>query len=327
METKILGVEGIELGAKLLAQGEVVAFPTETVYGLGGDAFNEAAIKKIYEAKGRPSDNPLIVHISDISQVELVARVIPDEFYALAKRFMPGPLTIILPKKDCVPFAVTGGLDTVAVRMPSHPIARELIAKSGTLIAAPSANSSMHISPTKAEHVFEDLNGKIPLIIDGGECEVGIESTVLSLATEIPTILRPGIVTEGDLTTVIDAVTLFRGKVEKAQAPGMKYKHYAPKCVAILASCPEKAVELYKKKSNEGFHAVILALNVNLEKYSGLNIILLGDSGKSTANRIYSALHEAESHYDFIIVDKLPSGGVFDSVMNRIIKATAGIEE
>lgn len=326
MDTKILNEEGIELGAKLIREGQVVAFPTETVYGLGGDAFNKDAILKIYEAKGRPSDNPLIVHIAKIEDVERLAQNIPDEFYALAKKFMPGPLTVILPKKPCVPDAVTGGLNTVAIRMPSHPVARQLIECSETLIAAPSANTSSHISPTTAQHVFDDLNGKIPLIIDGGECEVGIESTVLSLTGEVPIILRPGIITDDMLLEVLSAVTIFRGKVKRAEAPGMKYKHYAPKCTAILASTPDKAVELYNKKVAEGKNVIILCVSENVEKYKGCKIIDLGESGKSVAKHIYGALRQAETEADYIIVDKLIGGGVYDSVMNRIIKATAGIE-
>ncbi len=327
MKTQVLGEEGIDLAAQLLASGEVVAFPTETVYGLGGDAFSDDAIKKIYEAKGRPSDNPLIVHIAQIDDVNKVALEVPDVFFCLAKKFMPGPLTVILKKKSCVPYSTTGGLDTVAVRFPSNPIANQIIKKSGTLIAAPSANSSMHISPTKAEHVFEDLNGKIPLIIDGGTCDVGIESTVITLATDIPTILRPGIITESDLLEVLDAVTVFKGKVERAEAPGMKYKHYAPKCDAVAASSPEKALELYRQKEKEGLRPVILALDKNLNAYASCNIIELGQTGQDVARAVYNALHEAEQNFGFIIVDKLPVGGVFDSVSNRLKKATAGREE
>jgi Sua5/YciO/YrdC/YwlC family protein len=327
MDTKVTGIEGIFEGAELIRRGEVVAFPTETVYGLGGDAFNPSAIRKIYEAKGRPSDNPLIVHIAENDDVLRVAEDIPDAFYALAKRFMPGPLTVVLKKKENVPKEVSGGLSTVAVRMPSHPVARTLIKDSGTLIAAPSANASTHVSPTTAQHVFDDLRGRIPLIIDGGKCEVGIESTVLTLVTEIPTILRPGIITEEDLLEVLDAVTMFKGKVAKAEAPGMKYKHYAPKCEAIVAATTESAIRVYKTKKSEGLSPVILSLEKNRSAYDGLNVISLGASGKSAANRIYAALHDAENGYGFIIIDKLPDGGVFDSVTNRVVKATAGHEE
>lgn len=326
MVTKILKIDGIDLGAKLIKQGEVVAFPTETVYGLGGDAFNENAISKIYKAKGRPSDNPLIVHISKIEDVEKLASNIPAEFFALAKRFMPGPLTVVLPKKKCVPDLVTGGLNTVAVRMPMHIIARQLIEKSQTLIAAPSANTSTHISPTTAQHVFDDLNGKIPLIIDGGECEVGIESTVLSLTDDVPTILRPGIITADMLLEVLSAVKIFKGEVKSAESPGMKYMHYAPKCDTIIASTSDKALEIYNKKTLDNKKACILCVNENVEKYKDCKYINLGKDAHSIAKNIYGALRQAESEADFIIVDKLNGGGVYDSVMNRLIKATAGKE-
>ena len=176
-----MGAEGISLAVQLIKDGEVVAFPTETVYGLGGDCFNEDAIKKIYTAKGRPSDNPLIVHISTLSDVYRVAKDVPDAYFRLAEKFLPGPLTVILPKADNVPLACTGGLNTVAVRYPAHELAREFIKATGTLIAAPSANVSTHVSPTTAKHVFDDLDGRIPLILDGGECEGGIESTIITL--------------------------------------------------------------------------------------------------------------------------------------------------
>lgn len=324
METKVMGCEGVALGAKLIKDGEVVAFPTETVYGLGGDAFSESAIKKIYEAKGRPSDNPLIVHISCLDDVYRVAHDIPDEYFKLAERFLPGPLTVILPKRDELPLACTGGLDTVAVRYPAHEMARELIRQSGTLIAAPSANTSTHISPTTAGHVYDDLKGKIPLILDGGECEGGIESTILSLTREVPTILRPGIITEDDLMTVLDAVELFHGKVVRAEAPGMKYKHYAPNCRAILASTPEKAIKLYDDTVAQGLRAEILSVSAHTGVYGNRKQIDLGGDGKAVARRIYNALHTAENEADLIIIDKLDEGGIYDSVMNRVMKAVAG---
>lgn len=316
--------EGLALGAKLIKEGEVVAFPTETVYGLGGDAFSESAVKKIYAAKGRPSDNPLIVHIADLDDVYRVAKDIPDEYFKLAEKFLPGPLTVILPKRDEVPYACTGGLDTVAVRFPSHEMARALIRQSGTLIAAPSANTSTHISPTTAKHVYDDLKGKIPLILDGGECEGGIESTILSLTRDVPTILRPGIITEADLASVLDAVELFHGKVVKAEAPGMKYKHYAPNCRAILASSPEKAVKLYDETTAQGLRAEILSVSAHTAIYGDRKQIDLGGDGKAVARHIYNALHTAENEADLIIIDKLEGGGIYDSVMNRVMKAVAG---
>ena len=315
-----MGAEGIDLAAKLIREGEVVAFPTETVYGLGGDCFNDDAVKKIYAAKGRPSDNPLIVHISTLSDVYRV----PDAYFRLAEKFLPGPLTVILPKADDLPLSCTGGLDTVAVRYPAHKMARDFIKATGTLIAAPSANVSTHVSPTTAKHVYDDLNGRIPLILDGGECEGGIESTIITLCREIPTILRPGIITERDLSTVLNEVELFKGKVEKAEAPGMKYKHYAPRCRAVLASTPEKAIELYDNAVKDGLSPEILALTEHIAIYGNRKLIDLGGDEYAVARHIYNALHVAENDADFIIIDNLTGGGVYDSVMNRVMKAVAG---
>lgn len=324
MKTQVMGAEGISLAVQLIKDGEVVAFPTETVYGLGGDCFNEDAIKKIYMAKGRPSDNPLIVHISTLSDVYRVAKDVPDAYFRLAEKFLPGPLTVILPKADNVPLACTGGLNTVAVRYPAHELAREFIKATGTLIAAPSANVSTHVSPTTAKHVFDDLDGRIPLILDGGECEGGIESTIITLCKDIPTILRPGIITERDLSSVLNEVELFKGKVEKAEAPGMKYKHYAPRCRAVLASTPDKAIELYDNAVKEGLSPEILALTEHIAVYGDRKLIDLGGDEYAVARRIYNALHVAESDADLIIIDNLTGGGVYDSVMNRVMKAVQG---
>ena len=319
-----MGAEGISLAVQLIKDGEVVAFPTETVYGLGGDCFNEDAIKKIYTAKGRPSDNPLIVHISTLSDVYRVAKDVPDAYFRLAEKFLPGPLTVILPKADNVPLACTGGLNTVAVRYPAHELAREFIKATGTLIAAPSANVSTHVSPTTAKHVFDDLDGRIPLILDGGECEGGIESTIITLCKDIPTILRPGIITERDLSGVLNEVELFKGKVQKAEAPGMKYKHYAPRCRAVLASTPDKAIELYDNAVKEGLSPEILALTEHIAVYGDRKLIDLGGDEYAVARRIYNALHVAETDADLIIIDNLTGGGVYDSVMNRVMKAVQG---
>lgn len=219
--------------AQCLRAGGLVAFPTETVYGLGADALNETAAKRIYAAKGRPSDNPLIVHIAEVQDLEVLGY--PNEkAYALAQAFWPGPLTIILPKKDIVPHGTTGGLDTVAIRMPSHPAALSLIRQSGVYVAAPSANTSGRPSPTKAEHVIEDMNGKIEYIIDGGPVGIGIESTIIDVSGDVPTILRPGFITKKMLEQIIGEV-IIDPALEKPmenchpKAPGMKYTHYAPK--------------------------------------------------------------------------------------------------
>lgn len=225
---------------ELLRNEEVVAMPTETVYGLAGNAFSPLAVRRIFEAKGRPTDNPLIVHISEFSEIYDLVKVVPETAEKLAEKFWPGPLTIILPKADKVPYCTTGNLETVAVRCPSHEIARKLIKLSGLPLAAPSANLSGKPSPTKASHVYEDLNGRIPYIIDGGDSQEGVESTVITLAGEKPRLLRPGNVTLKELISVLgevevdDAVLNPLKKNETAASPGMKYKHYSPDAKIIL---------------------------------------------------------------------------------------------
>lgn len=228
------GYEVYEKAAELLRDGQVVGMPTETVYGLAGNAYSPEAVKRIFEAKGRPQDNPLIVHISEFSEIYDLVKEVPETAKKLAEKFWPGPLTIILPKSEKVPLCVTGGLDTVAVRCPLHPVARKLIKSAGLPLAAPSANLSGKPSPTKAEHVFEDLNGRIPMIIDGSECEEGVESTVITLATDVPRLLRPGNVTLSQLKIVLGQVDVDEAVLnplkagEKVSSPGMKYKHYSP---------------------------------------------------------------------------------------------------
>ena len=232
----------------LIAKGELVAFPTETVYGLGGDALHPEAAKKIYEAKGRPSDNPLIIHIAEVSDLERVGKNVPEQAKKLAEAFWPGPLTMIVWKKENVPFATTGGLNTVAVRMPDHPVALELIRRSGKLIAAPSANTSGRPSPTEGSHVMGDLEGRIAMVLDGGPVGIGIESTIIDLTEQVPMILRPGYITPEMLSEVlgeeviIDPGIIAADDTTKPKAPGMKYKHYAPKADMIIVEGEDIAV-------------------------------------------------------------------------------------
>ena len=273
METKIIKIDQDNLDHKLMqeagdliAAGELVAFPTETVYGLGGDALDPEASKKIYSAKGRPSDNPLIVHISDFSDLERIAKTVPEDARKLSDAFWPGPLTMIVEKGDAVPYATTGGMDTVAVRMPNHPIALDLIRRSGCLIAAPSANTSGRPSPTEAAHVAEDLSGKIAMIIDGGPVGIGIESTIIDLTEDTPMVLRPGYITPQMLSKVlgkeviVDPGIIAADDTRKPKAPGMKYKHYAPKAdmdedsiahelYRILRDCDELDVDVIFSES------------------------------------------------------------------------------
>ena len=237
---------------ELLKSGALVAFPTETVYGLGANALDEKAAAKIYSAKGRPSDNPLIIHIAEMKSLELITEEIPKAAYLLAEKFWPGPLTMVMKKSKIVPYGTTGGLDTVAVRMPSHPIALEMIKHGGGYVAAPSANTSGRPSPTLASHVADDMDGIIPMILDGGAVGIGIESTIVDLTEEIPTILRPGFITKEMLEEVVGEVQMDKGLDADAKtppkAPGMKYRHYAPKAELVIV---EGAKDAVVKKINE----------------------------------------------------------------------------
>lgn len=314
--------DGLDRAVELIKKGELVVFPTETVYGLGADAFNEEAVKKIFVAKGRPQDNPLIVHISSIEQVEEIATEIPDAFYKIAEKFMPGPISVILKKSDKIPYVVTAGGETVAVRMPSNPYTRELIAKSAPL-AAPSANKSKHVSPTTAKHVYDDLNGEVELILDDGPCSVGIESTVFDLTTETPTILRPGAITAEMLGEIVGEV-LQNGKVIKiAKSPGMKYTHYAPRVETVVAENVDHAIAEYDESVRAGKNPVLVFRDVYRDKTGDRNIIDLGITADDYARNVYSALRKAENLYDEIIVEKLGDTGIEFSVMNRVLKAAS----
>lgn len=323
-DTKVGGYELIEEAAKLLNEGEIVAFPTETVYGLGGDATNIEAIEKIFAAKNRPSDNPFIVHVSSIEAVDKVA-YINEDAKRIFEAFAPGPITIVLPKKPCIPDAVTAGLSTVGIRIPSHPMAQELLRKCNCPIAAPSANTSKRVSPTKACYVYEDMIGKIPLILDGGTCDVGIESTVLSLASEIPTILRPGAITIDMLSKYLPEIKNHKGEVVVASAPGMKYIHYAPIVPSFMFHKLTTAFSLYKKYTNENKKVIVLVKKANLKKMEGLNALSMGESAEDIAHNIFSLLRECEKEYDVILIQALSNSGIEGSVMNRLIKSCRGM--
>ena len=248
MKTQLLKVNeaSVALGAKLIREGELVGFPTETVYGLGANALDAEAVVKIFEAKGRPQDNPLITHVSCVEEIPPLVRAIPDAARKLMEAFWPGPMTLILPKADCIPNEVSAGLDTVGIRLPSHPMARALIRESGVPLAAPSANTSGRPSTTTAAHVMHDMDGKIAAVLDGGACGVGVESTVITLALERPRLLRPGGITLEQLRSVLGAVDVDRALYEKigddvkVSAPGMKYRHYAPKApVTVVRGDPQ----------------------------------------------------------------------------------------
>lgn len=341
METKIYQIKkdaadhaAIEEAAKVIRNGGLVAFPTETVYGLGADAQNPQAAEKIYAAKGRPSDNPLIVHIAQKEDLSKAAGEIPKAAALLAEAFWPGPLTMILRKQTSIPKETTGGLDTVAVRMPDHPTALALIRKSGCLIAAPSANASGRPSPTLARHVAEDLNGKIPMILDGGEVGIGIESTIVDLTEKEPVILRPGYITGSMLEAVIGPVKLDAGILcadasVRPKAPGMKYRHYAPRAEMIVV---EGRMEQVVEKINALADAMraqnrktgIIGTDETISSYRGDVAFSLGSraDAEEIARRLYRILRELdESGVDIIYSESIAAQGIGQAVRNRLLKA------
>ena len=309
-----LDPEVIEEAGNILKNGGLVAFPTETVYGLGADALKEEAAKKTYAAKGRPSDNPLIVHIADYEDLKAVAVNIPAKTDALAAHFWPGPLTMIFEKSEIVPYGTTGGLDTVAVRMPSDPVAAAVIRAAGGFVSAPSANTSGRPSPTTAQHVSEDLDGKIDMILDSGSVDIGLESTILDMTVEPPMILRPGAITADMFEEVIGPVsvdeTILGSESNKApKAPGMKYRHYAPKASMVLVEGAQDKVITYineeaKKKREQGLRIGIMATDESKELYKADVVISVGSriSMDSVAHNLFRALRDFdEENVDFII--------------------------
>ena len=296
--------DAIREAGEILREGGLVAFPTETVYGLGANALDEEAAKKTYEAKGRPSDNPLIVHIADLEDLSEITENVPPETELLAKHFWPGPLTMIFEKSSLVPYGTTGGLDTVAVRMPSDLIARKLILAAGGYVSAPSANTSGRPSPTTAEHVWEDLNGKIEMIIDGGSVDIGLESTILDMTVSPPMILRPGAITADMLEEVIGVVsvdeTILGSESSQApKAPGMKYRHYAPKAklTIVEGSLKEEVFairQLAYEKSRQGVQVGIIGTNETVEFYTHGLVKNIGsrENEKTIARNLYRILRE-----------------------------------
>ena len=317
METQVVRVKDnstsvLVCAAKLLKKGKLVAFPTETVYGLGANAFNAKAVKKIFQVKGRPSDNPLIVHIGYKADLKLVAKNIPPVAKKLTQKFWPGPLTLVLEKRKKVPSIVSANLNTVAVRMPSHTVALSLIRKAKVPLAAPSANSAGKPSPTAAAHVLQDLKNKIPLIVDSGKTNIGLESTVLDLTTSIPTLLRPGKITLQQLEKVLGSINLPSAKNKIAKSPGMKYKHYAPKAKVIVFHGSYKKIlkemQLTKKKLKS---VAVLDTTKNQFKVAKQLFAFFRDCDKK---RIKTILVIGSSHK-----------GLGHALMNRIEKAASKI--
>ena len=371
METKLLNgnnKEAIAEASKILQDGGLVAFPTEPVYGLGADALNADAAAKIYAAKGRPSDNPLIVHIADTDAVEKLAdletmnRTHPDmvkKAHMLMEAFWPGPLTIIFPKLAIVPDGTTGGLPTVAIRMPSHPIAQELIRTSGVSIAAPSANTSGRPSPTTAQHVWEDMDGRIEMILDGGAVGIGIESTIVDMTGMIPTILRPGFITKTMLSEIVGDVTIDPAIIEpdpnlRPKAPGMKYTHYAPHGTLSIVEAvadesanraslhsgvkvsynateaetlrvAEKIKALVNEKEAQGYKVAILTTKEHASLYKNYSHVLIvgeGSKGQTISARLYAALRECDSEQmEYMYSEAFDQNELGGAIMNRLLKA------
>jgi L-threonylcarbamoyladenylate synthase len=324
---------GTTLGAELIQSGGLVAFPTETVYGLGANGLDGEAVNRIFEAKGRPNDNPLILHVAKKSDVTKLWAHVPKLAKNLMDTFWPGPLTLIFMKADEVPYEVTAGLETVAIRMPSDKTARLLIQKSGVPIAAPSANRSGRPSPTTAEHVLADMDGRIPLILDGGPCRYGVESTVLSLVGE-PMILRPGAVTREMLEAVIGPVRLAPsilnplGDREVAASPGMKYKHYAPDAeVHVVEGDPKPAAKriraLYYAYEAEGKTVAILGTEQTMQSYRNLNAYSLGDRDEpeTLCTNLFSLLRDVGAHCDVILAEGVDTANTGLAFMNRLLRA------
>lgn len=326
--------KAIARAGEILKKGGLVAFPTETVYGLGGDATNPDASHKIYSAKGRPSDNPLIVHITNMKALEEMVKEVPQTARLLAQRFWPGPLTMIFYKNEKIPYETTGGMDTVAVRMPSDPIAQALIDASTGYIAAPSANTSGRPSPTQAEHVAQDLSGKIDMILDGGPVNIGLESTIVDLTEDVPMILRPGYITLEMMQEVLGEVRVDPGLIaadsdRKPKAPGMKYRHYAPKADlkvvegetnGVVQTINRLSAELTDQKKRVG----IIATEETKDLYRQGTVISIGarDDEEAIARHLYGILRQFdELDVDAIFSESFAAAGMGQAIMNRLLKA------
>ncbi len=326
--------EGIRRAGEILKQGGLVAFPTETVYGLGANALDETASAKIYRAKGRPSDNPLIVHIADWDAIYRIAEEVPPQAKLLADAFWPGPLTMILKKSAQVPLGTTGGLDTVAVRMPANEVARALIRAGGGYVAAPSANTSGRPSPTTAQHVAQDMDGVIDMIIDGGDADIGLESTIVDLTEDVPTILRPGYINEEMLAAAVGRVEMDKGLISdnadiRPKAPGMKYRHYAPKAQLFIVEgemhrVREKINELTAQHLQSGERVGVIGTDESASYYRGGVVKSIGSRRDETsiARHLYGILREFdEMDVTVIYSESFDTPQMGQAIMNRLIKA------
>ena len=325
---------GTGVAGRVIRAGGLVVFPTETVYGLGANGLDGEAVAKIFEAKGRPNDNPLILHVAKKSDVRPLWVKIPDTARLLMDEFWPGPLTLVYLKSSIVPDAVTAGLDTVAVRMPEHRTALALIRAAGVPIAAPSANLSGKPSPTRIEHVLEDMDGRVDVMLDGGPCSVGVESTVLSLVGT-PTILRPGGVTKEMLESVIGTVKVAHavlnplGENEVAASPGMKYRHYAPDCEVVVAEgSPRRAASIinreYSLAESDGKNCIIFATEQTKSYYKGKKYVIIGDRDMpaSLCASLFAALRDESGGTDIIFAEAIPAREQGLAYMNRLLRAS-----
>lgn len=327
-DTRLLSGDdnGINTAAGYILSDEVVGMPTETVYGLAANALSETAVKKIFDAKGRPADNPLIVHIAELDDIFALCKDIPECAMKIAKALWPAPLTLVLPKSDIVPDITSGGLDTVGVRMPESEIARKLIKRCGKPLAAPSANTSGKPSPTSAQHVLDDMRGKIPAIIDGGNCSVGVESTVICFEDNNVRVLRPGFITAKDLAPFCDNVIIDKNVLEeldenaRAASPGMKYKHYSPKCEVFLVESDSKAFfEYAENNAVKNDYLMIFDSDINT---TDIKSITYGATAQENAEQIFGALRKIDELGARRAFVRAPSKeGVGLAVYNRLIRA------
>ena len=322
----------LKVAGKIIQQGGLVLFPTETVYGLGANGLDEDAVKKIYIAKGRKQDNPLILHVSNFDMVSKIAKNISDIEYTLMKTFWPGPFTIILDRTEIVPDIVTAGLDTVGVRMPSGIIANKLISYADVPIAAPSANISGRPSGTNISDIFEELSDKVDYIVDGGECEVGLESTVVRVVDGIPNILRPGKISPEDIQKAVGIVKIDEHILkdieidEKVLSPGMKYKHYAPKadCILVYSEDNEKMIKKIQEITQKYTNPLVISCNENAKYYDVKNKILYGskENLNEVAQNIFKDLRKVDSFKpDIVIIEGVKKDGIGLAIMNRLIRA------
>lgn len=330
--------ESLAEAGKILRSGGLVVFPTETVYGLGANALDADAVASIFRAKGRPSDNPLIVHICKIDQVYDLADDFTVQAQRVAEAFWPGPLTLILPKKPCIPAQVTAGLSTVALRIPDHPVALALLDVTGIPVAAPSANTSGKPSPTTVEHVLQDLAGKVDMVVDGGSCQIGLESTVLDMTSDPPVILRPGGVSREDLEGVLghveaDAATYDHDSPGTPRSPGMKYRHYAPRAKVILVNGKEltkiygKVDELIAAYHTRNMAVGVLASKETVKEYEAEAVFSVGSRAQleTVAQNLFHGLRFLDDcNVDIIIAEGYPDEGIGTAVMNRLGKAAGG---